>query len=211
MMGTTDLFQTALGDFADGDLDSTALAAEALILEGLAVLLIEPGGKRQWCTTPNVAQHPCGIHHAITDVQELTRPQVMKLLEAGVNLAVVPSRSTRRVVVVDLDTEAERIGFLSMWEEADMRAGVYDRDPEPVMTVASPGGGGHFWFTVPDDAEPLPASPGKLRGPAGWTVYYGQGHVLVPPSVRPEGWYRLTGPTREVPAWLLAAIRSSGS
>lgn len=175
------------------------------------------GGTVHW----DKVRHRCGVYHAITDPKELTKPRIKEWLEAGANLAVVPGMSTTRVIVVDLDTREERRGFISDWHTAD--ATVVD---EPPMTVTSPGvmsaevdgteiwshkDGGHYWFTLPEEAEALPESPGKVRGATGWTVYYGSGYVLVPPSVRPEGPYRLTGATQEAPAWLLDTIRAGGT
>jgi hypothetical protein len=244
MMGMDDLFKTALGDFAEGAIGDNGLAARAMIREGLAVLLIAPGGKKPVCTltaaqeskADNAAQkiareggtvqwdkvrHQCGVYHAITDIKELTKPRIKEWLEAGANLAVVPGMSTRRVIVVDLDTREERRGFWADWSAAEDTVLV-----ETPMTVTSPGvmsaevdgteiwshkDGGHYWFTVSDEAEALPTTPGKLRGPSGWTVYYGSGYVLVPPSVRQEGPYLLTGATTEAPEWLLDAIRAGGT
>lgn len=244
MMGMDDLFKSALGDFAPGDLESNTLAAKALVRAGLAVLLIEPGGKKPVCTltarqatvADDAAQkeareggavnwtairHKCGVYHAITEIKELSKPRVKEWLAAGCNLAVVPGMSATRVIVADLDTEEERRGFIADWSSA-----VGQHVDEPPMTVTSPGvmsaevdgteiwthkNGGHYWFTVPVDAEDLPMAPGKLRAASGWTVYYGSGYVLVPPSVRPEGHYRLTGATQEAPTWLLDAIRAGGS
>jgi hypothetical protein len=244
MMGMDDLFKSALGDFAEGAIGDNGLAARAMLRQGLAVLLIAPGGKKPVCTltakqesaADNAAQkeareggtvnwtairHKCGVYHAITDPKELTKPRVKEWLEAGANLAVVPAMSSARVIVVDLDTKEERRGFMEDWRAADETI-----TEEPPMTVSSPGVmsaevdgteiwshkfGGHYWFTIPEDAEALPESPGKLRGPSGWTVYYGSGYVLVPPSVRPEGPYRLTGATVEAPTWLLDAIRAGGT
>jgi hypothetical protein len=245
MMGQEDLFKAALGDFPEADITSNTLAAKALVRAGLAVLIIEPGGKKPVCTlttrqattADNAAQkaareggtvrwdairHDCGVYHAITDAKDLNRPRVKEWLEAGANLAVVPAASPTRVIVVDLDTQEERRGFLEDWAEADAD---FTPSPEPPMTVTSPGvlsadvdgaeiwvhkDGGHFWFTLPEDVE-LPAYPGKLRAASGWTVYYGSGYVLVPPSVRPEGPYRLTGATQEAPGWLVERIQAGGT
>lgn len=264
MMGMEDLFKAALGDFPDGDISRNGLAAKALVRSGLAVLLIEPGGKKPVCTlttrqtavadekarvaarehgTKNWAEvrHDCGVYHAITDTKDLAKPRVKEWLANGCNLAVVPHLSDTHVIVVDLDTREERRGFCEDWAAGDP-----EFTGEPPMTVTSPGvltaeldgteiwthkDGGHYWFTVPavpvldddgnpvvdDDGKPvtermeLPERPGKLKGASGWVAYYGSGYVLVPPSVRSEGPYRLTGATVEAPAWLLDAIRAAGT
>lgn len=247
MMGANDLFKEALGDFADGEITANTLAAKSLIKSGLAVLLIEPGGKKPVCTltarqavtADNAAQkiaresgsanwdrvrHDCGVYHAMTDPKDLTKARVKEWLAAGANLAVVPAASPTRVIVVDLDTREERRGFMADWAG---HVGPEDREELEglAMTVTSPGvmsadldgaqvwthkDGGHFWFTLPEGTE-LPQAPGKLKGATGWTVYYGSGYVLVPPSVRSEGAYRLTGGTVDAPGWLLEAIRAGGT
>lgn len=250
MMGMEDLFKGALGDFAEGDVKGqNALAARAMIRAGLAVLLIEPGGKKPVCTltaaqaakADDAAQkiareggtvnwtairHQCGVYHAITEIKDLNKPRVKEWLAAGCNLAVVPGMSTTRVIVADLDTKEERRGFLEDWGRAVYGDAQPDSWLDTPMTVSSPGVmstdldgaevwahkfGGHMWFTLPEDAEDLPQSPGKYRGATGWTIYYGSGYVLVPPSVRAEGPYRLTGATLEAPGWLLDAIRAGGT
>lgn len=91
--------------------------------------------------------------------------------------------------------------------------------------------GGHFWMTIPEDIE-LPKRPGKLTWcrchktrnalkdpeteeiktcPRAWSVYYSSGYVLVPPSVRPEGPYRVTGSAMEAPPWLLELVQTAAT
>lgn len=247
MMGASDLFKEVLGDFADGEITANAQAAKALIRAGLAVLLIEPGGKKPVCTltarqavtADNAAQkaaresgsqnwekvrHDCGVYHAMTDPKDLTKARVKEWLGAGANLAVVPAASATRVMVVDLDTREERRGFMADWA-AHASAEEREELEHLPMTVTSPGvmsaevdgtevwthkDGGHFWLTLPEGVE-LPTAPGKLKGATGWTVYYGSGYVLVPPSVRKEGAYRLTGASLAAPGWLLDAIQAGGT
>jgi hypothetical protein len=78
-------------------------------------------------------------------------------------------------------------------------------------TVMSPGAqvdgkwvhkdGGHFWFTVPEGVE-LPEGGGVIAGEGGWAVLWRGKQVLVPPSSREEGTYRLVGTASELPDWL---------
>lgn len=258
MIGDIDWLGQIVGGVADGDTTANTKIAKALIRSGLAVVLIEPGGKKAVCTL-NAAEakkantaaqdearaagstnwervrHDCGIKHAITDEKFLNRAGVKRHLEAGANLAISPGHSSRRVIIVDVDTESERKAFLSDWSD---HCGS-DQSETP-MTVSSPGkmntavdtdagkeeiwvhkDGGHYWFDIPDDVE-LPERPGKLtwcrchsvQQPTGgclsaWCAYYGSGYVLIPPSLRPEGPYRLTGGVEPAPAWLTDLIQES--
>lgn len=254
MIGDIDWFGQIVGGVSDGDISANKNIAKALIRFGLAVVIIEPDGKKAVCTLntadakrANTAaqdaareagsanwervKHPCGISHAITDEKELTKVGVKRKLEAGANLAISPGHSSRRVIIVDVDTESERKAFLQDWSD---RSGD-DRTDTP-MTVSSPGvmsaavgkettwvhkDGGHFWFDIPDGIE-LPERPGKLtwcrchgvQQPTGgclasWCAYYGSGYVLIPPSVRPEGAYRLTGGVEAAPQWLTDLVCES--
>ncbi|MEV0237597.1 bifunctional DNA primase/polymerase [Nonomuraea sp. NPDC050786] len=166
----------------------------------------------------DMVRHPCGLNHAIVDAKELAKPRVKELLAAGANLAVVPGLSSARVIIVDLDKEEEVRGFREDWADGDPE---FDLDDPPPITVSSPGKmrleldgtevwahkhGGHQWFTAPEGFV-FPASPGKIKGKSGWVAYFGSDcYVIVPPSVRAEGPYRLTGATMEAPRWLLDRI-----
>lgn len=260
MIGDIDWFGRIVGAVPDGDITWNAKVAKALIREGLAVVLIEPGGKRPVCTltardakkadteakekakengSPNwdKVRHECGIAHAITEERMLTRTRVKYWLGEGANIAVAPGAGSKRVIIVDVDTESERDAFLERLayelpdDSPSQKAEAYP------LTVSSPGvknvadgeenwvhkNGGHFWFNVPEDVE-LPQRPGRItwcachgfaqpQGGCGqaWAAYYGSGYVLVPPSVRPEGPYRLTGSVQKAPEWLLGIIVDAGS
>lgn len=250
MIGKIDWLGQIVGAVPDGDVSWNGKVARALIRQGLAVVIIEPNGKKAVCTlntrekkaadkaaqdaakeagSPNWdrVRHDCGIKHAITDEKYLTRTRIKTLLANGANLAVALGQGERRIMIVDVDTEEEKRAFLEDWQG--------DGAPE-TLTVTSPGtmntavegepiwvhkNGGHFWFDIPDGEE-LPESPGKLtwcrchgsRQPAGgcrnaWAAYYASGYVLVPPSFRPEGAYRLTGAVHAAPEWLTALIRDA--
>lgn len=255
MIGNLDWLGRIIGAVPDGDVSWNGKVAKALIREGLAVVIIEPNGKKAVCTlnsrdkkkadieaqnaakesgSPNWdrVRHNCGIKHAITDERMLTRTRIKALLSEGANLAVAPGSGTRRVMIVDIDTEEEKRAFLEDW--ADGLGAIYDEPISTPLTVSSPGtmsadvdgksvwvhkNGGHYWFDIPEDVE-LPESAGKLtwcrchetRQPKGgcrnaWVAYYGSGYVLIPPSIRPEGPYRLTGSVHAAPEWLTDLVR----
>lgn len=173
-------------------------------------------GNPNWQNIRHYNSGNCGRAHAITDVKDLNRVRIRELLDNGANIGVVVGAGTTRVLVVDLDTAEQRRAFLRAWA---MATGEEITEP---MTVASPGvmrvtvdqeevwdhkDGGHYWFTIPDHVD-LPSSPGKFVGEGDWVVYYSDAFALVPPSVRPEGPYRLTGSVTEAPAWLLEAVQA---
>lgn len=205
--------------------------ARAMIRAGYAMVLCKPGTKIPVCTLNSTeanradeaaraqareagkrswdkVRHPCGLKHAITD--EKTSDRVIKRLSKShgrVNLGIELRAS--KVIVVDVDTEAEDAAFHAAWHKA---AGA----PLPFgMTVRSPGvyddetwkhkNGGHYWFTLPEGMV-LPDIDGALKMPDGWVIMWADRQVLVPPSVRPEGPYELVGDAHEAPAWLLKTV-----
>lgn len=247
MIGDIDWFGQIVGAVPEGDISWNKQVAKALIRQGLAVVIIEPNGKKAVCTltardakkadqeaqarakeagSPNwdKVRHDCGIKHAITDEKALNRTRIKAHLENGANIAVAPGAGSKRIIIVDVDTAEEKRAFLEDWGS-----------DEP-LTVSSPGTmnanvngekvwvhkeGGHYWFDIPEGVE-LPERPGKLTWcrchgssqPQGgcrnaWAAYYGSGYVLVPPSVRPEGSYRLTGSVHSAPEWLSGLIRDA--
>lgn len=170
-------------------------------------------GKRNW----ERVRHACGSAHATTDPDVAHR--VFKRLEAEhdqLNMAVEISQS--HVLVVDADTRAEMESFTRLWAEEE-------REPElahAAPTVRSPGqigpdgkwkhsDGGHFWFLLPDDVElgslsdvaaiPLGADPDNLA-----QLKVG-GYVLVPPSQRAEGEYRMSSDAHMAPSWLVERVQ----
>jgi hypothetical protein len=191
----------------------TLNAAQAKKADLEAAEAARAAGNANW----EKVRHDCGRAHVITTERELTHKRVKDLLANGANLGVMAGNlGTTRILVVDLDTREQARAFLKAWGAA-----VGEEITEP-MTVASPGvlrvetdgeevwdhkDGGHFWFTVPDHVD-LPAYPGKYVGEGDWVVYYSDAYALVPPSVRPEGPYRLTGSVSEAPAWLLERIQA---
>lgn len=245
MLGDLDWFGTAFGAFPEGDITWNAKAARAMIREGLAVVLIEAGGKKPLCVlntrdrkAADVAaqdaarergaanwqavHHDCGLHHALTEEKQLGHVRVKELLAGGCNLAVSPAHSARRIIVVDVDTDAERLAFLrdceGLAEDVPLTVtspGVFDKSAE----VWKHRNGGHLWLDVPEGAE-LPERPGKATWctchaftmpscPHAWAAYWGSGYILTPPSVRPEGPYRVTGTALPAPPWLVKTLQGA--
>lgn len=167
---------------------------------------------------PHLARHACGIHHAIgADDAAALRPLIARLEKRyGERINVGIELGHSRVLVVDVDTADEDASF-HRWLAEHGCLGVQ-------MTVRSPGKrdaagdmvhveGGHYWFELPPDVE-LPTGPDtgvtKLGDGAGFTVMWANRQVLIPPSVRAEGTYTLTGaPIVAVPSQLLAAVREA--
>lgn len=177
-------------------------------------------------------KHACGVAHVITNEKDLNRVKVKEHLANGANLALAPGVGERRIAVADLDTSKQVETFRSLWIENG-------GSPDIGLTVASPGvfrgtwvhkDGGHVWLEVPDDVElpdrkgrfswcachafkvniPNPDDPGKLMTcPHSFAFYWASGYVLVPPSVRDEGAYRLVGEAQTLPEWLATMARDS--
>lgn len=201
-------------------------AGEAMVDAGLAIVLNRPGTKIPMCTLttreaktanqsamdaaaatgdPNAhkRKHACGLAHAITDRQIANRVLTRMARHGLFNIGVEPRRS--RVLIVDIDTSAQAANFA-------LRSGK-DR---PALTVRSPGqrdrtgnwahkDGGHIWFEVPEGLE-LPTADGIYTDTAGWSAIWGEHQVLVPPSVRAEGTYKLVGGMHQLPDWLRELI-----
>jgi hypothetical protein len=247
MIGSVDWFGTVFGAVPDGGIGWNARVARAMVDHGLAVVLIEPGGKVPVCTlstqaknkadreaqdkareagSPNweKVRHACGVYHAITDPTAFTRKRVKELLASGCNLAVAPGAGERAIVIIDVDTVEERDGFL---EDLSLGLSGLPADPDDAfqlpLTVASPGSriegpdgpvwahkdGGHFWLEVSNSADLPLGTVGKYKDPHGWVAYWGSGYVLVPPSLRAEGAYRVTGQVHQAPGWLLSRLHDA--
>lgn len=201
---------------------SLVRAGETMVDAGLAIVVNKAGTKHPMCTLtaierkradqeamnaaavagdPNAHRrtHRCGLVHAITDRKTATRV-LTRLTKRGLfNLGVEPRAS--RLLIVDLDTAKQVAEFA-------LRCG----QNRPSLTVRSPGSrdgngtwvhrdGGHIYFDVPPEIE-LPLDAGMYTDDAGWTAVWGEHQVLVPPSVRAEGAYVLTGGSHPLPVWL---------
>lgn len=223
-MISTDKFVNTFGPVPAGDTEKLINLAVLAVRNDFAIVLDEPGAKKPLCpltaraakTADREAQeaaqssgderwamrkHACGIHHAFTDDVAI-RAVLKRLTKAGIvpNLGVQPRLS--RMVNVDTDTREQNDAFLLWWTEHG------DRDRTSMKpTVLTPGAqrdgewihkdGGHYWFRVPDDFE-FPDNLDKITGPGDWVISWG-GQVLVPPSSRPEGSYKLVGQSMQLP------------
>ena len=208
-----------------GDIVASALRA------GLSIVLNKPGSKQPICPLtavarkradlaaverayqagtprPHLAEHQCGIFHALLpEHADKARALVARLERTWGRLNVGIEPGASRVVCVDVDTAAERAAF-EAWIG------------QPVeLTVSSPGkqaldgswthrDGGHYWFTLPAGySVPTGAQTGIWHPRDGFTVMWAGRQALIPPSVRTEGSYVYTGAAIvEAPARLLAAI-----
>ena len=151
-----------------------------------------------------------GVYLATNEEAKITRylDRYRKVYgaEAAVNFAIDVGRSG--LIVVDCDTRAQVDAFL---EHVALANGIDPADaPDLPPTVKTPGqrdvdgqwahkDGGHYYFTA---SGPLPETSGSVTMPGGWVVLWANRYVLIPPSVRPEGAYRLVGQDYPAPDWL---------
>ncbi|MFF0015207.1 bifunctional DNA primase/polymerase [Streptomyces sp. NPDC005374] len=228
-MISTDKFADVFGAVPAGDTEKLINLAVLAVRNGFAIVLDKPGEKVPLCPLTKaqrtradtdaqeaakdagderwaMRKHACSYYHAFTDAEKLRRV-LKRLIASGItpNLGVQPRLS--RMIVVDVDTAAEQDAFLLAWSEA---TGTDMTSMKP--TVLTPGAqnpdgtwkhrdGGHYWFAVPEDFE-LPTNIGKTTGDGGWVIAWGDTQVLVPPSSRPEGAYKLIGQSMQLPDWL---------
>ncbi len=210
--------------------------------EGYAVVAVEPGGKNPICTLTHrqkvaadrmaantareagkrrweLAQHDCGLAHAITDPKEAERV-FRRLVGQHPDLNIALECSLSRVICVDCDNADEVRSFTELWAMREDLPELANAAP----TVRTPGkrdeegnwvhkDGGHYWFLLPDDVDfidtPISASmPVGLDGNAPAQVRYGRSIALVPPSVRDEGPYVMASDIGPCPGWLLDILRN---
>jgi hypothetical protein len=250
MMGDIDWFGEVFAAFPEGSIAKyNARVALNMVRNGLAVVAVTPNDKVARCwhyldarakkaadkaaqeagTAKRDGTHRCAVHCVITEESQLKRTGAKKLLDSGINLAVSLAHSTRRIMIVDVDTDAERRAFLADWAEFGDNV-----DPNTPLTVRSPGvydnaadvwkhkDGGHLWLNVPDGVE-LPAKGEakwcrchKFATPNDgcehkWSLFWTgtERYVLVPPSVRAEGPYLVTGQALDAPEWLIKIAQES--
>ena len=237
MIGSN-VFATVFGASPAGDAESFTSVVKAAIREGFSPVLLRPGGKLPGCVlAPRTAQaedkaamdraaaggaqkitnvrHDCGFKHVLDDPAKVGAiiTRFAQRYGSPLNLGLHLGRS--RLIAVDVDTPEEREAFCQWW---DMH---YGGNTAPGITQESPGsfdqatqtwkhhGGGHWIFTVPADWT---APAGKVvKGPGGFAVMFGECQILVPPSSRPEGPYRLVGGTTPAPAALLELIAAGAA
>lgn len=194
----------------------TLLARDRKAADTAAQTAARESGNPRW----ERVRHDCGKTHALTvqwaGGREKVRAKTGALIKRVIreyggrspNIAVHLGLSHR--IVVDVDTDAERIAFARDWPA--------DAPPIPGITVESPGklldgerwvhkDGGHFWFTLPEGMS-APAEGRSYRAPSGWSAYWGETYILVPPSVRAEGPYKLVGTESTAPAFLMAQVEA---
>jgi hypothetical protein len=206
----------------DADTDALAAWIGEMCGLGLQLLLIEPDSKKpvhvrdvlsldEWRAACKVAREAAraakqprwastyakySIEWATSDADKvigyLTQYRRNHGPNAPVNFAV---RIEHPLVLVDCDTAEQRDAFLG--EFVDGAAVSY--------TVTSPGAcdaetgewthrnGGHFYFV--NEGAPLagPTNKGTITAPGDWALSTHKRYVLIPPSVRPEGEYLVTG------------------
>lgn len=216
-----------------GDADELRTVITGAVRAGFAIVLNHPGTKKPLCHLTarqekerdadareaareagdahwERRRHACGIEHALTDPAEAMRVSARMIKRYGhLNIGVHVGHS--RLVCVDVDTPEQNDAFLAFWAQRDPGADLDDMG----VTVASPGSrqgdtwvhrdGGHYWFHLPDDVV-LPTNTGITTGPGGFAVMWHGKQVLVPPSVRPEGTYRILRSPDTAPPWLLEYI-----
>lgn len=235
MIGGTNI-SSIFGSLPSGEALTTEAGAlayvRALADAGMAVLLLHPGtkepadmrspqkrgtddraareaareaGRPDW----ERARSASGLHLATSDKTTLDR-YVKRYYEihgegTPINLGIEVGRSN--LLVVDCDTPEQVSEFLQM-------CGAPEGLPP---TVRSPGkmvngewvhwDGGHFYFTV-DPEHPLPHEIGSaVIGESNIAVLWHNRYVLIPPSVREEGFYELTGREYPVPGQLAELVR----
>ena len=205
--------------------DEEVAYARGLAEAGLEILLVSPGVKSPDDTDMvharglrKVGRGEGGRHLATSD-PDLVEAYVRRFWHVrdrdgakALNLGVRLGHGSR-LVVADADTPDE-VAALNIWWKANLGGDL------PTATVSTPGGGrdhkdgGHWWFVLPEGYElpegletaPLHGEPGK---PAATLMV--QGYVLIPPSVRAEGPYRITGEVLTAPQGLLDLIDSTAA
>ncbi len=196
-------------------------AVKTMAKAGFSILLVKPGTKdpldvrsdREKANDEKAGRSGSGLHTATTNLDRLEKYWARAVEKFGVepNVAVNVERSG--LVVIDADqadetADVQRRGL----EEADVPLEAY------APTVTTPGakdaagkwvhsGGGHFHFYV--DVEDLPLVK-SFKLPGGAEVSAKDRYVLVPPSVRDEGPYTVTGRLRPLSSapWLIDLIRA---
>lgn len=234
MLGGVTPITTILGAAPPANAETARLKsfARACCQAGLHLLLIEPGGKRpvdmrspvQRRNDDGNAQDIArlagradwdrvkskgGVFLATNDetliCRYIDRYRKTHGDDVAVNFGVAVGPS--RLLVVDCDTAEQVSAFLS---DADIEV------PLP-PTVRSPGqidsdgnwahrDGGHFYFTYEGS---LPDYSGSLTATGGYVILWADRYVLIPPSVRPEGAYTLSGQDFPAPAWLLDKVTAA--
>ena len=197
-------------------------AAQAYLAAGIPLLTLKPGTKdpldvRTDPEKRNDAKEAGGVTrsgiYAATDKKARVEKYFTRIRAQygeDPNLGIVPHLAG--LVVIDTDTAAQDAALREL-----ATAGT-DEDPELyVPTVKSPGarndagewihsGGGHYYYLV--DVEDMAGVAGEFALPGDAMVTISGRYYVLPPSVREEGPYRVTGPVRRLSQapWLLTHI-----
>lgn len=193
----------------------TLTARQAVAADKAAAIAARETGRRNW----ERVRHDCGKSHATTDPNVAHRV-FTRLADKHPDLNLAVEVAASRCLVVDADTANELASFTTLWARQENEPALKNAAP----TVRSPGvqsddgqwrhsQGGHYWFLLPDDVElgdltgttciPIgddPDSPAQLKV---------TGYVLVPPSVRPEGVYRMASDAYIAPSWLIDHVTTA--
>lgn len=217
------------------DLEGARSYGRALIKHGLPVLLVEPDGKRpaDWRSTTEKNKDQAtdvrgGVHLATTKTTTLDKYLKRAYAQDPKRGHPAPLQSHQTLnwavrlrgsgyVVADADTPGEVAALEHFISSA------YPGSRPPAPTVVTPGtsngahhGGGHWWFKLPEElAEAMEHAVGlsatvKVPVPGfdePFSLYMGDAFVLIPPSARNDGQYRMVAPDTDLPAPLEAVIR----
>lgn len=231
MLGDVTAISTVLGAAPPADAEIARLRnfVRAACEAGLYLLLIEPGDKQPVDMRSSVqkkqddaaarevaraagqpnwerAKSKGGVYLSSNDPDQLIK-YLMRYRktfgeDCAVNFGIDVGRS--KLIVVDCDTAAQVQAFLTD----------FDAPTDLVPTVVTPGqrdadgnwahkDGGHFYFTLD---SPMPDYSGSLTAPGGYVLLWANRYVLIPPSVRPEGVYRLAGQDYPAPSRLVDMV-----
>lgn len=154
-------------------------------LLGAALGLARNGRRVFPCGMDKRPRTPNGFHDATTDEEVIRSWTWDGMIGATLNPGTI-------VVDVDPRNGGDKTMALLRDEGKALR---------PTLTVATGGGGQHYYLGVPDDDTAL---RGKL-GPGVDIKRAGKGYVIVPPS---KGYREISpGPIDEAPGWLLDELR----
>lgn len=153
-------------------------------LREAALALAEAGTRVFPCLKSKAPATPNGFHDATTN------PETIRAWEWDGMIGACPPPGT---IVIDVDPRNGGDRTMALLREAGKAL-------PPTYTVATGGGGQHYYLSVPE---------GPLRGKLGPGVdvkVSGKGYVIVPPS---RGYKVLSPePQAEAPAWLLEELRA---
>lgn len=234
MLGDVSPIATLLGSVppATAELNRLRSFGRAAIDAGLHLLLIEPGGKtpvdmrsaNQKQKEDRAAQEEAraaglpnwerakskgGVYLSTNDPELLGRYLKRYRDQYGdgvaVNFGVDVGRS--KLLIVDCDTASQVQAFLTDFgAPLDLAPTVRTPGQRDAAGTWAHKDGGHFYFTLD---EPLPQYSGSLTAPGGYVLLWSGRYVLIPPSVRPEGAYRLAGQDYPVTDRLKSMVRTA--